>query len=96
MPARYTGMGQSGCRPKLTCSLPRNTQDKQWDQMRKTPHPPPDLQGVLKHKSSAMDCDWLRRCEVTKIKLTNNQIKLPVSDRCELEFMFRNQIVLQV
>lgn len=91
MPASCTGIGQSGCRPKLTCSLLRNTQDKQWDQVRKMSHPPPDLQGVLKHKCSEMDCDWLRRLEMTKIKLRNNQIKFPVSDHCELEFMFRNQ-----
>lgn len=45
--------------------------------------------------SSEMDCDWLRRLEVTKRKLRNNQIRLPASDHCRLEFMFRNETALQ-
>lgn len=44
-------------------------------------------------RNSEVDCEWLRRLEVTKIKLRNNQTKLPVSDGCGLTLMFRNQIV---
>ena len=50
-------------------------------------------QGRNMERSLEVDCEWLRRLEVTKIKLRNNQTKLPVSDGCGLTLMFRNQIV---
>ena len=42
--------------------------------------------------SSELDCEWLRRPEVAKMKGRNDQITLPASGRCGFKLMFRNQL----
>ena len=49
-------------------------------------------QGRSMEGSSELDCEWLRRPEVAKMKGRNDQITLPASGRCGFKLMFRNQL----
>lgn len=75
---RHAGAGRSDCRPKLTPSLPRNTQHSSGispgDGHLAPPRPGAWLELCASRESkktntagsSEMDCDWLRRLQVTK------------------------------